>query len=176
MKNTVIKFGIISGLIITVLMFATLPFVNKIGFDNGVYIGYTTMLLSFLMVFFGIRSYREKVNGGTITFLKAFKVGGLIALITCAFYVVSWLIIYYQIMPDFPDKYAAYAIEHAKQLNKSQAEIDQITKEMQQYKEMVKNPLIHAAITFTEPAPVALVVALLSALILKKKKAESVKV
>lgn len=75
MKKTILTFGLISGAIMALMMFATLPFIDRIGFDRGVIVGYTSMILSFLLVFFGIRSYRENVGGGTITFGRAFAVG-----------------------------------------------------------------------------------------------------
>ena len=39
------------------------------------------MVLAFLMVFFGVRSYRDNVAGGHVTFGRAFKVGLLITLV-----------------------------------------------------------------------------------------------
>jgi hypothetical protein len=169
MKKTVIKFGIIASLIMAGGMVITMHFSDDIGFDKGALVGYTVMVISFLMVFFGIRSYRNTINGGTITFGQAFKVGGLIALMSCLVYVITWLILYYNFMPDFYDKYAAYAIEKMKNAHKSQAEIDAAMKEMVHFKELYKNPFVNAAITFTEPLPVALVMSLLSAIILRKK-------
>ena len=68
MKKIVLTFGVISGLISAGLMLANVSFVYRIGFDKGLYIGYTIIVLSFLMVFFGIRSYRETVGGGQISF------------------------------------------------------------------------------------------------------------
>ena len=83
MKKIVITFGLISGAILSLMMVATIPFMDRIGFQRAEVIGYTTMVLSFLMVFFGIRSYRDAI-GGSITFGRAFKVGILITLISCA--------------------------------------------------------------------------------------------
>ncbi|MEA3245348.1 MAG: DUF4199 family protein, partial [Gemmatimonadota bacterium] len=68
MKRIVLTFGLISGGILSLMMLATLPFIDRIGFDNSEVIGYTSMVAGFLMVFFGIRSYREQVGGGSITF------------------------------------------------------------------------------------------------------------
>jgi len=69
MKKVVIVFGLISGVISSAMMFLTLPLINNgtINFDNGLVVGYTAIVLSFLLVFFGIRSYRENA-GGTISF------------------------------------------------------------------------------------------------------------
>ncbi len=114
MKKTVLTFGLIGGAIIAAMMFATLPFMHKIGFDKGLIVGYTTMILAFMLVFFGIRSYRENMGDGHITFGRAFAVGILITLVTCVCYVVAWEIIYFKFMPDFVDKYAGYVIEKAR--------------------------------------------------------------
>jgi hypothetical protein len=83
MKKIVLTFGLISGAIISALMLATVPFMHQIGMTRGMVIGYTTMVLSFLLVFFGIRSYRENVGDGRISFGRALSVGLLIMLITC---------------------------------------------------------------------------------------------
>src|SRR5262245_34895343 len=114
MKKTVLTFGLISGAMSAVMMYGTVPFADRIGFDKGEIIGYTTIVLTSLMVFFGVRSYRDNVAGGSITFGKAFQVGLLITLLSCACYVVAWEILYYNFLPDFFDKYSAYLIERAK--------------------------------------------------------------
>src|SRR5438132_12836667 len=83
MKKTVLTFGLISGAIMTAMMFGTLPFTDSAWLQShSMVIGYTTMVLSFMLVFFGIRSYRENVGCGTITFGRAFAVGILITLVS----------------------------------------------------------------------------------------------
>jgi hypothetical protein len=106
MKKTVLVFGVLSGLVSTALMFATLPFLEKIGFEKGLIVGYTGIVLSLLFVYFGVRSYRDNKLGGKITFGRGFGVGILITLISCVFYVVSWQILSRNFMPDFADQYA----------------------------------------------------------------------
>ena len=75
MKKTVLTFGLISGVISSLMMVATVPFMDRIGFDKGAIVGYTAIVLSFLLVFFGIRSYRDNVGNGQITFGKALLSG-----------------------------------------------------------------------------------------------------
>ena len=89
MRKVVLTFGLISGAISSLMMVLTLPFIHTIRLDRAEIIGYATLVLSFLMVFFGIRSYRDNVADGTIGFVQAFKVGILITLISCACYVVT---------------------------------------------------------------------------------------
>src|SRR5262249_36034197 len=169
MKKTILIFGLISGAIASVLMMATVPFQHKIGFNNALVVGYTSIVLSFLLVFFGIRSYRDNVGNGQITFARAFGIGISITLISCIFYVVTWEIIYFNFMPDFWDTYAAHAVEKLKASGATaaaiQAQIDQVNK----YKELYKSPLLMSLMTFIEPFPVGIVITLLSAAVLRKK-------
>jgi amino acid transporter len=169
MKKTVLTFGLIGGVIISVLMLCTVPFAKQIGFDKAVFVGYTTMVLSFMMVFFGIRSYRENVGGGTITFGRAFAVGALITLITSVFYVLTWQVIYFNFMPNFANDYSNYLIEKMRAAGDSQQLIEAKLEEMKQFKQMLDNPLINTAISFIEPIPVGLVITLISSLILRRR-------
>ena len=169
MKKTVLTFGLIGGVVVSLLMLGTIPFAKKIGFDKAEFVGYTVMVLSFLMVFFGIRSYRENGGGGTISFGRAFAVGALITLITSVCYVVTWEIMYFKLMPNFVNDYTNYLVEKMKAAGSSQQMIDAKLQQMKQFKQMLDNPFINAAITFVEPLPVGLIITLISSLILTKK-------
>jgi len=174
MKKTVLTFGLISGAVSSLLMMLLMIFfVDKIGFDKSIIVGYTTIVVSLLLVPFGIRSYRENVGGGSITFGRAFSVGILITLISCVCYVVMWLIAYYNFIPDFVDRYAAFMVEKARASGASQQTIAATLQEMDSMKVMLANPLINAALTFTEPFPVGLLITLISAAILRKKAGPS---
>ena len=89
MRKIVLTFGLIAGAVLSVMMLLTLPFMDRIGFDKGEIIGYTTMVLAFLMVYFGIRSYRDNVAGGSIGFGRAFLVGLLITFVASACYIAT---------------------------------------------------------------------------------------
>jgi hypothetical protein len=77
MKKIVLTFGLIAGAILSVMMLITIPFQDQIGF-NGYVVGYTTMVLAFLLIYFGVRSYRDNVAGGTVGFGRALAIGTLI--------------------------------------------------------------------------------------------------
>jgi hypothetical protein len=118
---------------------------------------------------FGVRSYRENVGGGTLTFGRGFTVGILITLVSCVFYVVTWEMIYFKLAPGFADKYSAYAIEKARASGASQQKIDETARQMQTFKQLYDRPLVNAAITFVEPFPIGLVVTLISAAVLRRR-------
>jgi Protein of unknown function (DUF4199) len=170
MRKTVLTFGLISGAILSIMMLATLPFLDSIGFDRAEVIGYTTMIVAFLLIFFGIRSYRDNVAGGSVGFGRAFAVGALIAVVASICYVATWEVIYFKLAPDFGAKYQAHVIERARAKGESQAAIDKRVADMQKFTELYKNPAINAAITFIEPLPVALIVALVSAGVLSRRR------
>ena len=171
MKRVVLTFGLISGAILSVMMSITVAVAEKIGFDKGVIIGYTTMVLAFLLVFFGIRSYRETVGGGRISFLRALSIGLLIVAIAGVIYVVTWEIIYFNFIPDFIDKYTAQATQDLRNSGKPPAQIEQELQEMNRMMTLYKNNLlVNFALTFLEPLPVGVIMTFLSALILRRRE------
>lgn len=170
MRKIVLTFGLIAGAILSAMMLITLPFQDRIGFDKGEIIGYTTMVLAFLMVFFGVKSYRDNVAGGTVPFGRAFKVGLLITAVASVCYVATWELIYYKLAPDFGEKYAAYTVEKARQSGATEAQIAERTNQMAKFTEMYKNPLVNIALTLLEPLPVGIVFTLVAAGLLSRKR------
>jgi len=169
MKKIVLTFGLISGGISAAIMLAGIPIADKIGFEKGEILGYTVIVLSALMVFFGVRSYRENVGSGRITFGRGFAVGILITLISSACYVGTWEIVYYKLMPGFGDKYAAHLVERARAAGDSQPKIDEMVQKAKEFKVMYDKPAVNVAYTFAEVFPIGLLVTLLSAAALRKK-------
>lgn len=170
MKKIVLTFGLISGAILSAIMLITLPFHDAIGFERGMIIGYTSMVIAFLLVYFGVRQYRDTVGGGSIRFGRAFVVGALIAAVASACYVATWEVVYFNFAPDFLEKYQAHELAKARADGESEAAIAQRKAEMDHLAEMYQNPAINAAMTFMEPLPVALIVALVSAGVLSTRK------
>src|ERR1700730_12632902 len=169
MKKTIITFGLISGVVSSLMMAATVPFAGRIRFEKGCVVGYTGIVLSFLLVFFGIRSYRDNVGNGQITFTKAFAVGISITLISCICYVVTWEILYFNFMHDCMDNYRAPTIEKLKASCASPAAVQVQVQQLKKFKEQYENPLFNSLMTFIEPFPIELAITLISAAVLRKK-------
>lgn len=171
MKKVVLTFGLISGGIIAGLMAVLMPLClnGTLDMQDSEVLGYTSMILAFLLVFFGIRSYRENVGGGTITFARAFKVGILITLVCSTIYVLSWEIIQHSFIPDFSDRYAARVMQNMQAKGSSAAELEAMKQQMAKFKVWYANPLYNVGMTFVEIFPLGLVVTLISAAILRKK-------
>ena len=170
MRKIVLTFGLIAGAILSAMMLITLPFMDQIGFDKGEIIGYTTMVLAFLMVFFGVKSYRDNVAGGSVTFGRALKVGLMIMTVASVCYVATWQLIYYKLAPDFGEKYAAHTVEKERRSGATDAQIAAKMKEAAEFQEMYKNPLANIAFTFLEPLPVGIALTLVTALVLSRRR------
>lgn len=175
MKQIVLKFGLIAGLILAAMLAVSVPLHRSgvIDFDSGEIIGYTSMVLAFLLIFFGIRSYRDNLEDGSITFGKGFQIGILITLVAAVIYVATWEIIYYGFATDFMDQYAAHVVANMRADGSTEAAIAEKTEELAKFAKLYENPLFNAAITFMEVFPVGLIVTLVSAAILRKRPSAS---
>ncbi len=165
MKKIALVFGLVIGTILCINMvyMVNLIYTNAEFIANDV-LGYAAMVVIFSLVFFGIRNFRNKQLDGVISFAKAFKTGLLIVFVGSTMYVLVWLFYYYLFVPDFIDQYTAYVLRVC-----PASELAAKTAEMENFKELYKNPLFVILITYFEVFPIGLVVALVSALILKKK-------
>ena len=167
MQRIVVRYGLIAGALMALMFLVTMQFHDRIGFGTAaLVVGYTTMVLAFLLVYFGVRSYRDEVAGGTIGFFRALGVGLLISLVATLVYVVAWELLYFNVYPDYMERYAAYTLEQARLAGATAEELAAQATEMRRFQEMYRNPLIVAAFTFLEPLPVALVMSLVSAAML----------
>src|SRR6185503_17700240 len=172
MKKNILIYGLIAGLVVSVLMLFNINYIGHTGtvdYNTSLLLGYASMLIALSLVFVGIRNYRDKYNGGVISFGKAFKIGAMIVLIASTIYVVAWLIDYFFFIPDFMEKFSAQELDKLKSSGASQIEIDKETKEMANFTKMYKNPFFNAMMTYVEILPVGLIVTLISSLILKRK-------
>lgn len=170
MRKIVLTFGLLAGAVLSVMMLITIPFHDQIGFDKGLIIGYTTMVLAFLMVFFGVKSYRDNVAGGSVTFGRALKVGLLITAIACVCYVATWQVLSRTYAQDYLEKYSAYALEKERRAGATEAELAERQKEMAEFAEMYKNPLVNIAFTLLEPLPVGVLFTLVTAVVVSRRR------
>ncbi len=164
MNAIILKNGLIGGTIVSLIMVG-MTFYMKANPENepNSIIGFTSMILAFSFLVFGITQQR-KINNGIISFGKAFMTGFKISLIISVIYVFIWLIIYYNYFPNFMEQYSDIVLKRT-----SSEDLASKTLEMNQMKEWYKNPLLVILLTFGEILPLGIIISLVSALILKKK-------
>ncbi len=174
MTRTIWKYGLLSGLLSAGGMMATIPFLDDLTGRKGEIFGYTAILLVALLTFFGIRSYREGAAGGRLSFGRAFAVGILITLISSVFYVATWELMYFKLMPGLGDKLQACMIAKAKAGSGPPEKVAEAVRQAEGFRAMYDKPLMNAAMTFAEPFPIGVVVTAISAAILRRKEGSAV--
>ncbi len=177
MKRTITVFGLIAGVILAAFLFISMPMMDHADPDSlaiSMFVNYTVQFLTFSLIFFAIRQYRDKYNNGIITFGKGFRIGLGISLIGSLFYILAWAIIYTTILPDFMDTYGRVMTEAAIKKGASAAEIAEIQQEVADGKAMYSTWYGFAGITLMEIFPTGLIVSLISALILKRNGKKAV--
>ena len=174
MKQTVLKYGFRAGAILSALMVLNIGGAKLLGLDHGgvggMIAGYTTMVLSFIMIHFGIRSYRDTVMGGAVSFWAALRVGLLIMLIGAACYAATWQVVSNALLPDFARKWGEQAVKQAQDRGAPAAEVKKVREEMARFAVMYDNPLYKFGMTILEPLPPGLLIALISAGALSRKR------
>jgi hypothetical protein len=173
MKRTVIIYGLIAGAVVSAFMTITMMIYAR---DEKVHagassmiVGYLGMLIAFTFIFVAIKSYRDKQNNGIISFGKAFGMGLLISLIASTMYVIAWAIVFKNVIPDYMDKYCAAMIDQAKTSLSGPALQEKIN-EVNEIKRNYTTPLGFTLYTYLEILPVGILVSLIAALVLKRKK------
>ena len=171
MFRTIVKFGVISGLIVGAFEVATFTaFSGEPPLKYGMLIGYTTMLIALSAVFVGIKRHRDQNLGGVIGFWPALGVGLGISFIAGIFYVAAWEAVQAMTHMDFADTYSKAIIASEKAKGASAEALAKLSAEMATFKVQYANPLFRLPMTFIEIFPVGLIIALISAAILRNPK------
>lgn len=171
MKKNILVCGLIGGAWLSImLVYSIYLCYTRDDFKGNMALGFASMILAFSLIFIAVRNYRNKYNGGVVTFGKAFKIGLYISLIASSFYVITWVIDYYFFVPDFMEKFTAHSIKIAEADGATPAKMEEVKKQMAWYNDMYKSPFMVVLLTYMEVLPLGLIISLISALILKRKK------
>ena len=132
--------------------------------------GYLVQLVALSLIFVGVKRYRDVEGGGVIGFGRAFALGLAMALVAALIYIIGWELFLATTDTDFIAEYSANTVSRMRADGASPAEIDKTMSEMRDFGEMYKNPLVRVPITFIEIFPVGLLVALVSAALLRNPR------
>ena len=162
-------YGGIAGAIVIAILIAGLTFDLPSHFRTE-WFGYTVMLAALSLIFVGIKRYRDVECGGVIRFAPALAVGLGIAAVAALIYILVWEIFLAASGWDFMTEYTAGIIADMRAEGASPAAIEAKSREMRELAAMYENPLFRCPITFVEIFPVGLVVALVSAALLRNPR------
>jgi len=137
---------------------------------TSLWFGYLVMLVALSLIFVGIKRYRDVECGGVIRFGRAFLLGLGIAAVAGLIYALVWES-YLQISGyDFMADYTRSVLKNMQAEGASPAAIQAKAAEMNAMAESYKNPLFRIPMTFIEIFPVGILVALVSAGLLRNPK------
>ena len=168
MRYALVYGGIAGAIVISVLV-AGLAF-DLHSHATSEWFGYLVMLVALSLIFVGIKRYRDVECGGVIRFGRAFGLGLGIAAVAAAVYVTVWEIYLAASGIDFMAQYTAIVVEGMRGEGATPAEIESKVAEMREMAEIYRNPLLRIPITFIEIFPVGLIVALVSAALLRNPR------
>lgn len=132
--------------------------------------GYLIMLLALTLLFVGVKRYRDVECGGVVSFGKAFLVGLGIAVVAGVVYVIGWEAYLATTDGNFMKDYAAATLAEMRASGASASEIAGAEADMAQAIEWYESAPMRFLITFSEIFPVGLLVALISAAVLRNPR------
>jgi hypothetical protein len=163
-------YGSLAGFAIISVMLAGILFSDRDSVFYSMWFGYGVMLVAMTFMFVGVKRYRDVELGGVIRFKRAFLMGLAIAVVAALAYILIWEIYLAATGYRFMDDYIAGLARDMQAQGRTAAEI---AREMEGFEWMrinYPNPLVRVPITFLEIFPVGLLVALVSAALLRNPR------
>ena len=165
MKYTLV-YGSIVGAIVIVAIVVTSA-LSLPGHATSEWFGYLVMLMAMSLIFVGVKRFRDFECGGVIGFGRALALGVGIAAVAGVIYVVGWEIYLALSGRDFMGEYSKGIIDAMRAKGATASTIAAKQAEMRSFAEMYRNPVMRLPLTFIEIFPVGLLVALISAGLLR---------
>jgi len=173
MKRIVIIYGLIAGSIVGGLKLITMPLFKNgtLHFENGELLGYSSMVIALSMIFFGVKTFRDKHSNGVLTFGKGVRIGLLITVIASVMYSLAWEVsMATQGMDDYMNKWTQRQYDELKAGGATEAELQAAKEKWAKVIEYYNILPIRMVMTMVEILPVGIIITLISAALLRKKE------
>ena len=165
----VLIFGALAGGIVSAVLFTGIAIGSDHGFGS-LWFGYLTMLVALSFVFVGVKRYRDVEQGGVISFGRALALGLGIATVASLIYMVVWEGYLAATGYQFMDQYIASARAGLEAQGITGTALDAQMADMEAMGEQYDNPIFRLPMTFVEIFPVGLLIAVLSAALLRNPR------
>jgi Protein of unknown function (DUF4199) len=170
MARIALVYGSISGLIIITSMIISFVLTKGEHGDASLFTGYLIMIVALSMIFVGVKQHRDGALGGVIKFGPAFLLGLFIALVAGLAYVLVWEAYLALTHYSFAESYATSMIEAKRAEGVSGAALEAEIAKARDFTTQYANPLFRVPMTFLEIFPVGLLIALISAAVLRNPR------
>lgn len=159
--------GLISGVVIIAGILGTILLG---GGHSSLWLGYLIMLVALSSILVGVKQYRDRDLGGVIGFGKALLMGLGIAVTASIAYVLVWEIYLAVTHYAFIDQYTASILAAKRAAGVTGAEYQKAVAEMDTLRRQYADPLFRLPMTFVEIFPVGVLVALVSAALVRNSR------
>lgn len=174
MHKKALVFGTLVGVAMSISFMLSIRMMTQpdgtMDFSQGEVVGYSSMVLSLVLVFLGIRSYKTSIAPRPLSFGRALGVGTYLVAVASTIYALVWLWYYANYAQNFMTEYSAYVLECAAKDGATAAELAAKESEMASMSSLYKNSLARFGITFMEYFPIGFVGALIGSAILRTRK------
>lgn len=167
MKKTVLRYGAYGSVFIILLFLLKYWFLNSLSYDNQEVLGWLSMVLAMVFVFFGIKYYRDKVNNGLLSFGQGIKVGLLIVLLPSIAFGLFDLVYVAYMDPGFMEKYYAYKVAEVTAATPPD-KLAETLKTLEQQKEFFASPLMQFLTMAISVFAIGVIATVISSFILKR--------
>lgn len=171
MIRRILSFGLLSGFFVIGVSVTVIATVGDSP-DNGLglWFGYLTMLVGLSAILVAVKQHRDRDLGGVIRFWPAFGLGLAIAVVAGIAYVIGWEIYLASTHYSFMDKYAEAILKAERAAGVTGAAYAKAVAETDAMRASYANPLMRLGMTFIEIFPVGVLVALVSAGLVRNPK------
>jgi hypothetical protein len=169
MKSTVFRYGIYAALTILIVGWTAFFTLGNASLTIQEMAGYLSMLLAMIFVFLGIRHFRDRVNGGSLTFGQGLKIGVLIVLIPAVAFGLFDILYTEVINPGWKDEYYSNYIDNLKKSVPAD-KLDAAIKKAENEKEMFSNPVFQFLLMGGTVFIIGFIVTIISSLALRRNR------
>lgn len=170
MKKTALRYGLITAGFLVGFFFLGLAIYGKSDdFTGREVVGYSTMIVSMIFVYFGIKHFRDHVNGGALSFGKGMKMGLLIVLVPAIAFGIFTIIYVTWIDPEHMSRYYEYELSQLK-ASLSSTEFEAASVKMKEEMEMFSSPVMSFFVMALTVYLIGVIATVISSLILRRAK------
>jgi hypothetical protein len=169
MKKIIKKYGVygfVSSLILFQIAFAI---GENYSYSTKEILGYLTIVIALLFVFFAIKHYRDKENQGKLTLKNGILIGLSITFFVALGSAIADYIYVTILYPDFVTDYSNYQLEKLK-TTLSADDFEVKRQEMMNNIKTIGRPEVMALVMFITVIILGTIITLLSSLLLQNKK------
>lgn len=169
MKPTIKKYGTYGSVSSLILFQIAFSIGKSFSYNIQEVLGYLTIVLSLLFVFFAIKHYRDKENNGRLSLKNGVFIGLSITFFVALGSAISDYIYVTVLYPDFVTDYSNYQLEKLREtLSVSDFEVKR--QEMMDNIKTIGKPSVMALVMFITVMCLGTIITILSALFLQNKR------